>query len=73
MPRLRALGRGGVSIPHFYYGWVIVGVAWIALWVGAFVATSPFSTFLTPMSQDLGWSKTTLTGAQSFGTILGGL
>jgi MFS family permease len=43
------------------------------MWVGAFVATSPFSTFLTPMSEGLGWSKTTLNGAQAIGTILAGL
>jgi MFS family permease len=62
-----------VIIPRFYYGWVIVGVGCIAMWVGAFVATSPFSTFLTPMSDDLGWNKTTLTGAQAVGTVLAGL
>jgi MFS family permease len=62
-----------VRIPRVYYGWVIVGVGWVAMWVGAFVATSPFSTFLTPMSEDLGWTNTTLNGAQAVGTILAGL
>jgi MFS family permease len=62
-----------VSIPKVYYGWVIVAVGSVAMWVGAFVATSPYSTFLTPMSDDLGWSKTTLNGAQAVGTIVAGL
>jgi MFS family permease len=67
------MGSAEVSIPRVYYGWVIVGVGCVAMWVGAFVATSPFSTFLTPMSDDLGWSKTTLNGAQAIGTVLAGL
>ncbi len=62
-----------VPIRRFYYGWVIVAVGALAAGVGAFAATSPFSAFITPMSRDLGWSQTTLNGAQAVGTLVGGL
>ena len=65
------LGEG--AIPRFYYGWVIVAVGALASGVGGFMATTPFSAFLTPMTRDLGWSHATLNGAQGVGSLIGGL
>jgi MFS family permease len=61
------------AIPRFYYGWVIVAVGALASGVGGFMATTPFSAFLTPMTRDLGWSHATLNGAQGVGSLVGGL
>jgi MFS family permease len=61
------------AIPRFYYGWVIVAVGALAAGVGGFMATTPFSAFLTPMTRDLGWSHATLNGAQGIGSLVGGL
>jgi MFS family permease len=52
---------------------VIVAVGTIAMGVGAFMATTPFSAFLSPMTRDLGWSHATLNGAQGLGSLVGGL
>jgi MFS family permease len=81
LPDAYTIGRGAhtaisaaeAAIGRFYYGWVVVGVGTVAMAVGAFCATSPFSAFLTPMSRDLGWSLTTLNAAQGAGTVAGGL
>ena len=61
------------AIPRVYYGWVIVAVGGLASGVGGFMATTPFSAFLTPMTRDLGWSHATLNGAQGVGSLVGGL
>jgi MFS family permease len=61
------------AIRRFYYGWVIVAVGALASGVGGFMATTPFSAFLTPMTRDLGWSHATLNGAQGVGSLVGGL
>jgi MFS family permease len=57
---------------RIYYGWVIVAVA---LMIN--VASSPlnagiFSFFVTPMSEDLGWSKATLSWAMTCRLLVAG-
>ncbi len=56
--RLRLAGR----IP-FFYGWVIVGAAFLGAFIGGGLQSFTFSVFLEPMSESLGWSRTVLTGA----------
>ena len=56
--RLRLAGR----VP-FFYGWVIVGAAFLGAFVGGGLQSFTFSVFLEPMSESLGWSRTVLTGA----------
>tara|TARA_Y100001936_G_C16087197_1_gene682687 strand:- start:3286 stop:4551 length:1266 start_codon:yes stop_codon:yes gene_type:complete len=41
----------------FFYGWVIVGVAFIASGIGSGVAIWGPSVLLVPMTEDLGWSR----------------
>ena len=59
--------------PRLYYGWVIVGImAVVAL--GSTVQINPtLGVFVKPLSDDFGWSRTTLAGAVGVGTMLGGL
>ncbi|MSQ22141.1 MAG: MFS transporter [Dehalococcoidia bacterium] len=63
-----------VPIPSsVYYGWIIVGVA-LAMNLAA-AATNPviFSFFIGPMSEDLGWSRSTLSWAVTFRIAAGGV
>ena len=42
----------------FYYGWVIVGVAFVGSGIGSGVAIWGASVFVLPMTEDLEWSRT---------------
>lgn len=57
----------------FYYGWVVLGAVGLACFARAGPAVATFSLFVTPMSADLGWSRTTLAGAVSLGGVLAAL
>ncbi|MEK7848385.1 MAG: MFS transporter, partial [Chloroflexota bacterium] len=54
---------------RFYYGWVIVGVGWLALFASAATAPPVFTLFITPMGREMGWSRTLMAGAVSVGTL----
>ena len=60
MPRTRLLGVW--SLP-FFYGWVIVAVVFVAEFTAGGVGTFAVPLFFKPMSEELGWSLTLLTGA----------
>ncbi|MFN0071477.1 MAG: MFS transporter [Chloroflexota bacterium] len=49
--------------PRFFYGWVIVGVAFLCEAVAFGAGHASFAVFLQPMSDDLGWNRTVLSGA----------
>ena len=53
----------------FYYGWIIVVGAFFGTFIGGGLQSFTFSVFLLPMSDDLGWSRTALTGALTFRLI----
>ncbi len=53
----------------FYYGWIIVVGAFLGTFIGGGLQSFTFSVFLQPMSDDLGWSRTALTGALTFRLI----
>jgi MFS family permease len=56
--------------PRIYYGWAIVGVAFLtAAMSGGLVAT--FGFFIKPMEAELGWSRTAMLGAATVGTLAG--
>lgn len=55
----------------FFYGWVIVGVVFLAEFTVAGMGTITISLFFKPMGDDLGWSLTTLTGAVALQAIVG--
>ena len=69
----RAGGTGPLVLGRwrfpFFYGWVIVGVIFIAQFVAAGMGVITLGLFFKPMSETYGWSLTLLTGAVSAGGI----
>ena len=55
---------------RFYYGWVIVGVTSMALFAATATAPPVFTLFIAPMGQEMGWSRTLISGAVSLGTLV---
>lgn len=56
-----------------FYGWVVVAAAFSGQVVNHGVAAQGFGTFLVPLEQHFGWSKTALSGARSLMQIENGL
>jgi OFA family oxalate/formate antiporter-like MFS transporter len=57
----------------FFYGWVIVGCAGCAAFARQGAAVATLSVFVTPMSDEFGWSRTEFSGAVSLGGLLAAL
>jgi OFA family oxalate/formate antiporter-like MFS transporter len=57
----------------FFYGWVIVGCAGCAAFVRQGAAVATLSVFVTPMSDEFGWSRAEFSGAVSLGGLLAAL
>lgn len=63
----------GITRQRFYYGWLIVAVAFLAYFVGAGLASGAvFGVLLKPMSQELGWSRAMMVGAATLSGLLAG-
>lgn len=56
-----------------YYGWAITGTLAVTEVTSWGVLYYAFAAFLVPMQQELGWSRTALTGAYSLGLLVSGL
>ena len=54
-----------------YYGWVIVGIVFLAEFISGGMGGLTIGLFFTPMKNDLGWSLTELTGAITAQAIAG--
>jgi Major Facilitator Superfamily len=66
--------RGQVEIGRrFYYGWAITGTLALTETVSWGVLYYAFGIFLVPMHEELGWSRTALTGAYSVGLLVSAL
>ena len=52
----------------FYYGWVVVGVAFVTMALGVNARTS-FSLLVPPLSDEFGWDRATIAGIFSVGFI----
>ena len=57
----------------FYYGWIIVGLAMLAGFLGSGVSNVTMSVVLKPITEDLGWSRTLTSSAITIGSVAGGL
>lgn len=57
----------------FHYGWVILGAVCFASLSRAGPAVATLSLFVTPMTTELGWSRTAIAGAVSLGGVLAAL
>jgi MFS family permease len=53
----------------FYYGWVIVGVAFVTMALGVTARTS-FSLLMPPLIDEFGWDRGLVAGAFSFGFLV---
>jgi MFS family permease len=53
----------------FYYGWVIVGVAFVTMAI-AVTARTAFSLLLPPLIDEFGWDRGLVAGAFSFGFLV---
>lgn len=68
-----SISGGGMPVPPtrllglwplpFFYGWIIVATVFVAEFVAAGVGTFAVPLFFEPMSRELGWSLTMMTGA----------
>src|SRR5215212_7031315 len=67
-----ALQRVAQRLP-FYYGWIVIALGILAAFLGAAIDHVPMSILFKPMTDDLGWSRTTVSGAVAMGTIGAGL
>jgi MFS family permease len=57
-----------------YYGWYIITVAMVGAFLcGGMTSQVFFSVMLKPITNDLGWTRTEVTGAVALGTLSGGL
>ena len=65
-------GANPKSLPQrtpFYYGWVILGVAGLAVFSSGPGQTYTFSVFLDPIIEDTGWSRTQITSMYAAGSL----
>ena len=53
----------------FYYGWVIIGVAFVTMAIAVTARTS-FSLLLPPLISEFGWDRGLIAGAFSFGFLV---
>jgi MFS transporter, OFA family, oxalate/formate antiporter len=60
--------------PRLFYGWYIVGVALLAQCISAGTQAFASGLFLTPMTEELGWSRESFSAVQTVSTfVMGGL
>src|SRR5262245_60074815 len=57
-----------VGLP-FFYGWVIVGIAFVPMAIGVNARTA-FSLLLPPILDEFGWDRGLAAGAFSFGFLV---
>ncbi len=69
-PTVRPKPRTGRRI---FYGWVIVAVAFAAVFSEATTRNFLLSVFVVPVSEEFGWSRTVFTGAIAIGSALSSL
>ncbi|MCY4284386.1 MAG: MFS transporter [Thiotrichales bacterium] len=55
---------------RFFYGWVMLGVASLVMFASGPGQSHTFSVFLLPISEDLGISRTSVSGAYAFATLV---
>ena len=56
-----------------FYGWIIVGTAFLCWFTADAFGWYTFGVFIGPITQDLGWTTTALTGALTLRMVVAGL
>jgi sugar phosphate permease len=64
-------GRGGISLPFFYYGWFIVGLSFMAYLVASAIRSAP-AVLIHPLEAEFGWGRTAISSAASLNLLLYG-
>jgi MFS family permease len=59
--------------PRIYYGWVIVGVIMLAGFTQSAGTFNVLGVFMSPITEEFSWNRSTFAGAIGIGSILGGL
>ncbi len=59
--------------PKPYYGWVLVSALSVTETISYGVLYYAFTVFVTPMQEELGWSRAAITGAFSLALLLSGI
>jgi MFS family permease len=70
-PTPRAVRPGGIRLP-FFYGWVLVAVAFVTMAVGVNARTA-FSLLFPAILDEFGWDRGMTAGAFSFGFLVSAL
>jgi MFS family permease len=74
-PPLRGLREGEekkrrwLSLLPFYYGWLVIGIAFVTMAIGVSARTA-FSLLLPPLIDEFGWDRSLSAGAFSFGFLV---
>lgn len=71
--RVRPLTAAAVDRPRVYYGWYIVGLAFVSNAMSMGVSAYTLGVFIRPMTEELGWSRAMISGNQSVSTLVTGL
>jgi MFS family permease len=66
---MEAVSRHWSSRLQFYYGWLIVGIAFVTMAI-AVTARTAFSLLLPPLIDEFGWDRGLVAGAFSFGFLV---
>lgn len=59
--------------PKFFYGWIIVGISALTLFLSGPGQTYSVSTFIDSFIEDFGWSRSLVSTMYSGGTLMAGL
>ena len=59
--------------PRIFYGWYIVGLSFLTNLIASGINSYTLGVFMLPMQQDLGWSRTAISGVQVPGTLVNAL
>jgi hypothetical protein len=62
----------GSDKTQVHYGWVVAGVTFLVLLVGASVRSTP-GVLIVPLREEFGWSTATISGAVALNIMLYGL
>ena len=57
------------KILPFYYGWVVVGASGTAVFARMAVSITTLTIFIFPLSEQLGWSRTLISGSVTAGAL----
>src|SRR5262245_9557168 len=63
-----SIGHWSSRLP-FYYGWLIVGIAFVTMAIGV-TARTAFSLLMPPLIAEFGWDRGVVAGAFSFGFLV---